>query len=613
MEKETKYEKGSIEEELKNIKKGSIEEELKNIKYATPLPQIDSANSQKKEEMEKVRKELENLKNIIIKKYPFTIAVSLFPPQTSDKIEEEEALTEAEKKEKPIHLLVIIPEEKFKDLQKIKIDIVDKAKNIKPRVWVHVKTPVDVWNYGLDGKYDLLSAIAMSFPLHDKGFLGGLRVAEIHKTLVLRKFERYVVSYVIAGSLVRGEATKTSDVDIYVIIDDTDVKRMPRLELKEKLRGIIYSYVIEASELAGVKNKLSPQIYILTDFWESVKDAHPVIFTFIRDGVPLYDRGTFMPWKLLLKMGKLKPSPEAIDMFMSLGDKTKETIKRRLLDIAIGDVYWGIITPSQALLMLYGLAPPTPRETVAEFKKVFVEKEKMLEKKYVDILDNIISLYKDYEHEKVKEVSGAQIDKLLADVDIYMKRLKELREQIEKRANEKTIEQIYDDIFQLLKGAFGNKSEEQLISDFDKEFIKKGKLPLAYLKTLKEIVKVRKDFKKGKVSRQEVEDARKNASLIITHLIEYNQRSELLKMERKRIIIKSGNKTYEIVPTKEKIFLLSAGKISKINLKKYEIETSDINEFNDALSNQQKDEKVELTKELFDLLENNIGKFEILI
>ena len=76
--------------------------------------------------------------------------------------------------------------------------------------------------------------------------------------------------------------------------------------------------VAEASNLAGVKNKLSPQVYLLTDFWESVKDAHPVIFTFIRDGIPLYDRSTFMPWKAFLKMGKLKPYPEAIDMFMSL-------------------------------------------------------------------------------------------------------------------------------------------------------------------------------------------------------------------------------------------------------------------------------------------------------
>src|SRR3990170_4367472 len=106
---------------------------------------------------------------------------------------------------------------------------------------------------------------------------------------------------------------------------------MSRLELLDKLRGICYDYIREATALAGVKNILSIQVYLLTDFWQQVKDAHPVMFTFIRDGIPLYDRGTFLPWKLLLKMGKIKPSPEAIDMFMSMGDKVGQTVKDRLL------------------------------------------------------------------------------------------------------------------------------------------------------------------------------------------------------------------------------------------------------------------------------------------
>jgi len=94
-----------------------------------------------------------------------------------------------------------------------------------------------------------------------------LRGKEIHKSLVCQKFEKYIVSYVIGGSLVRGDAIKTSDVDAFVIINDTDVKRMPRLELKERLRGMIQQYISEASALAGVKeNVLSVQVYLLTDF-----------------------------------------------------------------------------------------------------------------------------------------------------------------------------------------------------------------------------------------------------------------------------------------------------------------------------------------------------------
>jgi len=511
--------------EKDKFNEGDIPEMSLDKKYSNKLPEIPETPDKVQKEMEKVKKELDKLKNFIVRKYPFVQAIGVLPP-TSIKmfIEEEEAPKETEKS---VHVYVIVPEEKLKEIPKIKQEIVKQIDAMKQKFWLHVKTPVDVWETCLDSKFELASAIGMSLPLYDKGILGALRVAEIHKSLVLQKFEKYVVSYVIGGSLVRGEAVKTSDVDVFIVINDTDVKRMPRLELKERLRGIIYQYVAEAASLAGVKNKLEPQIYLLTDFWESVKDAHPVIFTFIRDGIPLYDRGTFMPWKALLKMGKLKPSPEAIDMFMSMGDKTVSRAKAGLLDIVIHDIYWGISTPSQALLMLNGLPPPAPKHLVAEMKKVFVDKEKMLEKKYIDILERIVGIYKDYEHEKIKEIKGVEVDKLIKDTEDYLKRLKELREQIEKRTSEKTIEQIYADTFSVLKGILGKKAQTAMVESFEKDLVKKGKMPPQDLRILKNIISARADFKKGKLNVHKVDDARKEASILMNDLIEYNQRCDL--------------------------------------------------------------------------------------
>ena len=158
-----------------------------------------------------------------------------------------------------------------------------------------------------------------------------------------------------------------------------------------------------------------------------------------------------MPWKVLLKMGKLKPSPEAIDMFISMGDKTVKRAKDALLDILVHDIYWGVITPSQALLMLYGLPPPTPKQTVKEMREIFVEKEKMLEAKFVTILEKVVGKYKEFEHETLKEIKGTELDELIKGTEEYIERLKELREQIEKRAQGKTIEEIYKQVFDLLK------------------------------------------------------------------------------------------------------------------------------------------------------------------
>ncbi|MBI2047340.1 nucleotidyltransferase domain-containing protein [Candidatus Pacearchaeota archaeon] len=586
---------------------------MPNMPNMQGIPKTPEISEEQRKEMEKTKQKLEDFRKQLIKKYPYVLAIGILPPQAAESFEEEEDVPEAERKQKPMHLVIIAPEEKLKEIPKIKLELIKQTKDMKPKIWLHIKTPVDVWNYGLDGKYDMVSAIAMSFPLHDKGILGALRVAEIHKTLVLRKFERYVASYVIAGSLVRGDVVKTSDVDVYVIIDDTDVKRMPRLELREKLRGIIFQYVLEASELAGVRNKLSPQVYLLTDFWESVKDAHPVIFTFIRDGIPLFDKGTFTPWKLLLKMGRIKPSPESIDMFMSMGDKLAEIIKRKLLDIVVGDIYWSILTPSQALIMLYGLPPPTPKETVPLMREIFLEKEKMLEKRYIDILDKVVKIYKDYEHEKLKEIQGTEIDSLVKDVEDYMKRLKELRKQIEKRAQEKTIAQIYKDVFQLLKGLFGDKAEQALINDFEKEFIKKGKLPSNYLEILKDVAKAKEQFKKGKIARHEVEDARKNAYLLINHLIEYNQRCEIVSLQRGRFRLKAKGKIYELVLTDKENFLIDKGKVSRIDLAKKKIADSSAEELTKALGEQSKKPEITIHENLFNVLKKELGEFEIVL
>ena len=194
-----------------------------NDKYSNKnIPKVENLEKAKKD-MDKTKKDLEKLKDYIVKKYTYPQAVGILPPQSIKLfIDEEEVPKETEKY---MHLIVIVPEDKYKKVPELKKDLIKEMDKIKSqKIWLHVKTPVDIWEICLDSKFELSSAISMAFPIYDKGFLGSLRVAEIHKSLVLQKFEKYIVSYVIGGSLVRGEAIKTSDVDVFVIINDTDVK-----------------------------------------------------------------------------------------------------------------------------------------------------------------------------------------------------------------------------------------------------------------------------------------------------------------------------------------------------------------------------------------------------
>jgi predicted nucleotidyltransferase/uncharacterized protein (UPF0332 family) len=545
-----------------------------------PIPSQD--NNKVKREMEKTQKEIEKFKTVFLKLYKNTQSIGIIPQQAAKKIEEEYEISEEDSKKELIHVLTIIPESQYKKIGEIKLQAIQLANKINNKLWVHILTPIDYWNLGLDSKFEIMEALAMSYPLHDKGFLGSVRVTQIHKSLVLKKFEKYVTSYVIAGSLVRGETTKTSDVDVFIVIDDTDVKRMPRMELKEKLRGIIYSYIQEAEAISGVKNKLSPQIYLMTEFWEAVKDAHPVMFTFIRDGIPLYDRGAFLPWKSLLRMGKIKPSPEAIDMFMSSGNKMKEIVQKKIFDIATLDLFYGIFTPTQGLLMLYGQAPKNHRETVKAFRETFVDREKLIEKKYADILEKIVIKYfKGMEHNKIKpgDIKGEQVDKLTKDALDYIKRLKELREQIEKRIQEKSIDQIYKDVFGMIGNLLKKKSEQMILKEFNDKIIKEGKFPPRFLINLKFIAKTKrnidkksKEIKKAEKKKdnltfkqsQNVDTARKYAAEITTALIEHTQRCELASLEKSRFKVKSHNMEAEVFFLHD-TFLVQPNQIQKIS------------------------------------------------
>lgn len=581
----------------------------------TSMPNISNGVQMKQKtqeetlkEFEKLKQKLDGLKKKIIAKYKFTRFLSVLPQQALPVFAEDEGMPVEIEKTNPVLLLMCIPEEQFKNIPKIKPEVLKLVKESKENIWLMIKTEVDIWNYGLDSKFDLLDAVSASFPVHDSGFLGNLRLANIHKSLVLRKFEKYVASYVLHGSLVRGTAEKTSDVDTFVIIDDTDVKRMNRLELLEKLRGIIYDYIREANALSGVKNVLNVQVWLLTDFWDRVKNAEPVAFTVIRDGIPFYDRGTFIPWKLLLKMGKIKPSPEAIDMFMKSGDQNDGLVKRRLMD-AMVDIFWGIVTPTQALMMLAGNAPPEPKIIVQEVKKILVDKEKLMSANELKFLDKVVSTYKRYEHGKLKEVSGKEIDELLKESGIYVRKMKELRGKIEERMQEHMIDKTYDEMMDLLNKVLGKVNQGNIVEEIDKQLVRKGKLQKRMIGIVEEIIKVKKNKKTKKLSQSEIQKLSAEASELIQNLMEYSQRKELVASAKGVLQISFEKGKAEVVLTDLSVFVVENGKIRRIASGK--LIMSDEKELQKAIEETKDRGKMTLSGHVFEILKKEFGEFSV--
>ena len=159
-------------DEIPEMQEGPVNANYSNIN----LPQ---EQEKLKKEFEKTKKELEKLKNFIIKKYKFIQAISVLPPQSIKFfIEEEEAPKESEKH---VHLNIIVPDDKEKEIPKIKKEILKEIENSKEKVWLHIRSVSEIWEICMDQKFEITGAINMSFPLYDKGLLGAMRVAEIHK------------------------------------------------------------------------------------------------------------------------------------------------------------------------------------------------------------------------------------------------------------------------------------------------------------------------------------------------------------------------------------------------------------------------------------------------
>ncbi len=574
-----------------------------------------------KKKLEKIKSKLDKFKDRLVKKFDKYIAgIALLPPPK----QEEGKPADSEK----INVLVLVDDSDSMKMSKLELkeklekiisnEAAETDKNLQPQTVILS----ELWQSCYDAKPELLQLIAISAPIHDKGMLAAVKISEIHKTMVLKKFEKYIVSYVLSGSLVRGEATDQSDIDVMVIIDDTDVKKMTRAELKDKLRAIIIGMGIEAGEMTGIRNKLNIQVYILTDFWDSLKEANPIIFTLLRDGVPFYDRGLFMPWKQMLKMGKIKPSTEAIDMFMSSGDQMLKRVHFKLKEIGMEDIYYAILTPSQAALMLFGIPPPAPRETAKLMREIFVRKEKLLEEKFVSILEKNIDIRKRLEHGTLENISGKDIDQLLSDAEKYLKRVNRLFTQIEKMKENESILHIYETTVTVIRDILRLEGVEKvkdadIVSTFRAEMIHKGEIPEKYLRILKQIIKAKNDYDQKKLSKTEVEEVKKVSNDFTRYMVEHLQRKRGRELEQAKIRVKHGERFGEVILLGKSAFIIhdidnEDKEITKAALKDDgslgDIKASSLEELEKALANMKTHDKVFIREKLFEDLKEIFGK-----
>ncbi len=252
----------------------------------------------------------------------------------------------------------------------------------------------------------------------------------------LEKYGKQIKTIVMMGSVAREEFKPTSDIDIFVVIDDTNSKITP--ELHDKID----------EDLEKIAEKISKNIsmqpsYTLTEFWDYARVAHPIIYNFIKEGVSVYDTGFFEPVKRLLEMGRMPATREAIESYMEGAPKKIMRAKTVKLLMLAEDAYYAMLNTAQAVLMFMGLAPPVPSKAYDDVKKFLVEPG-ILPNEYAEWLREIIEIRKKIEHKELMDVSGAFVDEWLDKADKFVEKMFSLLNALEIRKREKVLERTHE-------------------------------------------------------------------------------------------------------------------------------------------------------------------------
>ncbi len=291
------------------------------------------------------------------------------------------------------------------------------------------------------------------------------------KEKVLDKYGEIVKTIVVMGSVAREEFKPESDIDVFVVIDDTKEK------LSKQKHDEINATLERMAKDISKSGVLSIQpTYTLTEFWNYARVGHPIIYNFIKEGVPVYDVGFFMPIKRLLNMGKIPSTREAIESYMEGAPKKLMRAKTVKLLMLAEDCYYAMLNTTQAVLMFMGVEPPVPSKAHKAVQKYLIE-PKILDEKYADWLKDIIELRKKIEHKEIMDVEGSYVDEWLGRAEKYVEKMFNLLGALELRKKEKVLQRTHDVMYKAAITALKSlkkepEKESEIPIQFRKEFIK---------------------------------------------------------------------------------------------------------------------------------------------
>jgi predicted nucleotidyltransferase/uncharacterized protein (UPF0332 family) len=335
---------------------------------------------------------------------------------------------------------------------------------------------------------------------------------------VLEKYGKYVKCIIMMGSVAREEFKPKSDIDIFVVIDDTAYQITP--EQHDKIDDDLEKIAEKISKVISVQPS-----YTLTEFWDYARVCHPIIYNFIKEGVAVFDTGFFAPIKRLLEMGRIPATREAIESYMEGAPKKLMRAKTVKLLMLAEDCYYAMLNTAQAVLMFMGLAPPVPNKAYEDVKKFLVEPG-ILEPEYAEWLKEIIEVRKKIEHKELMDVTGAFVDEWITKAEKFIDKMFGLLNALEIRKREKILERTHEVMIKAAITALKTlnkmpEKEEEVPVAFKREFIDSKMIDGYYSDIWKRIEEMRKLAEQKKIAEipdKDVEDMREYVRKLIRDL-----------------------------------------------------------------------------------------------
>lgn len=208
---------------------------------------------------------------------------------------------------------------------------------------------------------------------------------------------------------------KPHDIDVLLLLDDVSIV------LTDK---VVEAYrVITERVVSDVSERLHVTTLTLSKFWDSVRKGDPIIINIMREGVPLLDVGFFEPFQLLLKEGKVRPTPEAMWNYFTRAPASIHNAKWHVMQ-AMVDLYWAAIDSSHAALIKRGAVPPAPTHVPDLLRKYFLP-GKVLTEQDIGLVEELYDISKQITNRDIKEISATQLDSYLQKTRTLVRKIEE--------------------------------------------------------------------------------------------------------------------------------------------------------------------------------------------